>query len=129
MLRKVGINVEITVLDWVGFLEKRNDSSSYDMFISAFSSVVLPTMKLYLSSSYPGWYEDERKDEILSSISKAESIEESALIWQEAQHYFWQEVPVIVPGHYSTVNACSATIDGIIIEDGNHFWNAKRKTE
>ena len=129
MLRKVGIEVEITVLDWVGFLEKRNDSSSYDMFISAFSSVVLPTMKLYLSSSYPGWYEDERKDEILSSISKAENIEESALIWQEAQHYFWHEVPVIVPGHYSTVNACSATIDGIIIEDGNHFWNAKRKTE
>ena len=129
MLKKIGIKVEITVLDWVGFLEKRNDSSSYDLFISAFSSVSLPTMKLYLSSSYPGWYEDDKKDEILSSIANAESIEEASELWKEAQVYFWNELPVIVPGHYSTINAYSDTIEGIIVEDGNHFWNAKRKAE
>lgn len=129
MLREVGINVEIIVQDWVGFLDSRNNSQFYDMFISAFSSVCLPTMKLYLSSTYPGWYESEVKDELLASISSAKSIEEASELWKDAQVYFWNDLPVIVPGHYSTINASSATITGIIIEDGNHFWNAERKVK
>ena len=126
MLKRIGINVEIKVLDWVGFLEERNNPDSYDLFISAFSSVVLPTMKLYLLDTYPGWYESDRKDGYLDRLFKAESIEEASLLWQEAQYFFWHDVPVIVPGHYSTINAASATISGIIEEDGNHFWNARR---
>lgn len=126
MLKRIGINVEIKVLDWVGFLEERNNPDSYDLFISAFSSVVLPTMKLYLLDTYPGWYESDRKDGYLDRLFKAESIEEASLLWQEAQYFFWHDVPVIVPGHYSTINASSATISGIIEEDGNHFWNARR---
>lgn len=127
MLSRIGIRSKIIVTDWVGFLDARNDETSYDMFISAFSSVPLPSMKLYLSSSYPGWYESERKDEIMSALMEAESVDEASSIWKEAQLFFWSDLPVIVPGHYSTINASSATIEGIITEDGNHFWNAKRK--
>ncbi len=128
-LNEVGIKTEITVTDWVGFLSERNNEESYDLFISAFSSVPLPDMKLYFGENYPGWYESEEKDEILSRLRSAESIDEASAIWQEAQHYFWSEVPVIISGHYSTINASRSDITGIIAEDGNHFYNARRIEE
>ncbi len=127
MLREAGIKTEIIAQDWVGFLNRRNNEEDYDAFISAFSSVPLPSMKLYLSSSYPGWYESEEKEMILSSLRSAESIEQAQELWQDAQRFFWSDVPVIILGHYSTISAHSATITGIIEGEGFHFWNAKRR--
>ncbi len=126
MLEDVGINVEIIVQDWVGFLDRRNNSADYDMFVSAFSSVTLPQMKLFLGSEYPGWYVSDTKDDIMASLSNAKTIEEASDIWKDAQHFFWSDLPVIVTGHYSTINAYRSNIEGIIVEDGNHFYNAKR---
>ena len=127
MLEKIGMNVEVEILDWTGFLSERNKPEAFDIFISAFSSVALPQMKLYLSSDYPGWFEDDKTDSYLEALNEAGDVAEAAEIWHDAQQYLWTVIPAIIPGHYITINASSNEINGIIIQDGNHFWSAYRE--
>lgn len=127
MLENIGMNAEVSILDWTGFLSERSNPGSFDIFISAFSSVPLPQMKLYLSSDYPGWFEDEKAKTYLAGLNEAEDIAEASMLWKEAQQHLWSVLPAIIPGHYITINASSSDIKGIIIQDGNHFWSAYRE--
>ena len=121
-LTEAGIRNEVTVVDWASFIEMRGDPSSWDIFISAYSRTSLPQLKSYLSSSNPGWLSDEKAIGMLAAIDEARSLEEASSLWNEAQLYLWSIVPVIVPGHYSTVYAVSSDLDGVILGEGFYFW-------
>lgn len=127
MLEAVGMEAEVTILDWTGFLSERSNSDAFDIFISAFSSVALPQMKLFLSPDYPGWFSDERASLYMMQLNSSDGVKEASDVWQEAQRYFWSVIPVIVPGHYITINASGSDIEGVIVQDGNHFWSAYRE--
>ncbi len=124
-LEQAGLDASITVLDWAGFLEKRNEGE-FEIMISAFSSVPLPVMKLYLSPTYPGWYSSETSEAYLESFLDAPSMEEAVAIWNEAQEFYYADLPVIVPGHYMTIHASSSDLEGVIYFDGAHLWNARK---
>ena len=124
-LRSVGLEPEITVYDWAGFIDKRREGN-FDIMVSAFSSVPLPNMKVYLSSTYPGWYESEESEEYLGMLSNAGSFNEAVEIWKEAQEFYFDDMPVLVPGHYISLHAGSDDVEGVIYTDGAHFWNARK---
>ena len=122
-LESAGINAEVRVLDWASFMEKRKDPSSWDIYVSAMSKVPIPQLKTYLSPSFPGWFGDEELLEKLDDLSSG-TMEEAYSGWNELQSRLWEYVPVMVPGHYSTIYAVAPGYDGVIIEDGFYFWNA-----
>ena len=124
-LDSIGLKAELTVYDWAGFIDKRREGD-FDIMISAFSSVPLPTMKVFLSSTYPGWYDSAESEEYLSEISNAETFDESVEIWKEAQEFYFEDKPALIPGHYISLHAGSADLDGVIYNDGAHFWNARK---
>ena len=77
-LEKVGFSVELIVLDWASFIETRKNSSEWDIYISAFTSVPLPQMKSYLSPSFPGWIEEESSAYLsLKEMNNASSLDSS----------------------------------------------------
>lgn len=123
-LEKEGIETELIILDWASFMEKRNDPFSWDIYVSATSKVVLPIEKGYLFSSSPGGFDDKRSSELIERMSSSSTIEEASVLWKETQKALWEYVPVIVPGHYSTVYASSAALHDIDFSDGYNFRNA-----
>ena len=122
-LEQCGINTELIILDWASFMEQRGNPSSWDIYVSATGSVPLPLEKGYLFSDSPGGFDDPSSSSIIRALSTSESMEEAAALWQIAQIRLWEYVPVIVPGHYSTVYA-SRSISGIDLSDGFHFRDA-----
>ena len=125
---RVGIESEIESVDWASMIEKRKDSSLWDIYISAYSRVALPQMKSYLSPSYPGWIDEtEEGMELLQEMNNTKSVEEASIIWQNAQRSFWESVPVVIPGHYTTVYGARKSVKGIISQDGFFFWNAEKE--
>lgn len=128
-LEKAGIESEIISVDWASMIERRKDPSSFDIYISAFSRVVLPQMKSYLSPSFPGWIDsDDYGVALISDMNNARSIEDAAMIWKEAQEYFWSTLPVLIPGHYTTAYAARSNLKGVIAQDGFFFWNAAKES-
>ena len=113
-LGRLGIDSEITLLDWVSFLEKRKDLDAWDIYISAYTRTALPSQKAYLKG-----YE-----ELLRPVSEAETEEEALEAWREVQQLLWEDVPVIIPGHYSTTYAVKQQIKGVEVRDGFYFMKA-----
>ena len=123
-LEKEGINTEIIIMDWASFMEKRRDPSSWDIYVSAASSVVLPVEKGYLFATSPGGFDDKELSSMISELASSSSIEDAVEIWKRAQIGLWEYVPVIIPGHYATVYASSSSLHDIDFTDGYHFRNA-----
>ncbi len=127
-LEDIGLESEIISLDWAGFVEKRNNASDWDIYISAFTSVPLPQMKSYFSPSFPGWMDEESEAySVIRRMNKAESLSEAETIWKEGQEVLFDYAPVYIPGHYSTVYASFKDLDNIIIQNGFFFWQCEKK--
>ena len=59
-------------------------------------------------------------------LNDAGTLEEASMLWNDLQVDLWEYVPVMIPGHYSTIYAVSGDLEGVIISDGFYFWNAYR---
>ena len=124
-MEEAGFDVRVIVTDWAGMMEKRKDSTEWDIFISAFSKVPLPQMKSFLSPTYPGWMDSESSAyKAFLSLDEEGTIESEKKKWEEVQKEMWDYIPAYIPGHYSTSYAKNKKLNGVIIQDGFYFWNA-----
>ena len=127
-LEKVGFECTLTILDWASFIEERSSSSSWDIYISAFTSVPLPQMKSYLSPAFPGWISENSKAYgVIRALNEASSVTEAEEIWNEGQKIMWEDSPVYIAGHYTTSYASSGNLSNIIIQNGFFFWNTVKE--
>lgn len=122
---KIGVKTELIILDWAAMMERRKDKSGWDVLISAYTSVPLPQMKLYLSPTYPGWIREEDDGVKLLLEMNDKSLDEAVVLWSAAQSAFWDSVPLVVPGHYITSYAQNKRLHDVIINGGFYFWNAR----
>ena len=124
-LERAGFDTELIVLDWAAFLERRKNPGSWDIAITALTAVSLPLDKAFLSPSYPGWTDSDAFS-LLEMIPEAESTEAALSLWHDAQIQYWEYIPSIVLGHYSTMHACSSSLTGIdVSSDGFSFLSAE----
>lgn len=126
-LENAGINCEILAYDWATFVSVRNDQpENYDAFITSFSPKILPTMNLYLSSTWAGWVDDERILDDLSAISADTSKENAAETWVNLQKYMYEEsVPVVKLGSSMSFMVSSAKTEGLEMFEHIIYTNAK----
>lgn len=125
-LEKAGIKTELIILDWASMMERRKNKDAWDLLISAYTTVPLPQMKLYLSPDYPGWIEDDV--DILKEMND-KSLDECIELWRDAQMKFWESVPLLVPGHYLTSYAKNKSIKDVVVNGGFYFWNASKDND
>ena len=52
-LEAIGIPVELTIVDWATLVDYRNDPTLFDMYITTFAEVPVPSLKLYFGADYP----------------------------------------------------------------------------
>lgn len=122
-LEKAGVRTELIILDWASMMERRKNKDGWDILISAYTTVPLPQMKLYLSPDYPGWIEDV---DILKEMND-KALDECIELWKIAQTEFWDSVPLLVPGHYLTSYAKNKRLKDVIVNGGFYFWNASKE--
>lgn len=123
-LEENGIDCEITTVDWSTFTEYRNDSSVYDLYISSFATVPIPSLKAYFGSDYAGWTDDEELDALWEVYSEAATIEDAAAAWSSVQEYCWDYLPIISLGHYTSHDVMNSSMDGVIYYNCGYYWNA-----
>lgn len=124
-LEAVGIPVELITVDWATLTDYRKDSSRYDLYITSFAEVPVPSLKLYFGSSYPGWSDDATLAELFTAMTSASTLDEAKASWEELQAYSWEYLPIICPGHYLGMFAWDKDLTGVnMYSGGPKFWNA-----
>lgn len=124
-LEKIGVPVKLTVVDWATLTDYRKDPTKYDMYITTFAEVPVPSLKLYYGPEYPGWSNDEKLTKLFKEMTSAPTLDEAKVKWDELQGYSWEYLPIICPGHYMGMFAWQKNMTGInMYSGGPKFWNA-----
>jgi peptide/nickel transport system substrate-binding protein len=123
-LEAAGINVEVTSVDWATMMQYRTDPARFDLYLTSFVSVPVPSLKLYFGPSYPGWSEDETLQRYFVDFNEATSREEARRRWDILQAYSWEYLPLINVGHFSSTFAWNKKVENLTVYNGLFFWNA-----
>ena len=124
-LEAIGINVELITVDWATLTDYRKDPTKYDLYMTTFAEVPVPSLKLYYGANYPGWSDDGKLSELFSAMTSAATMDEAKAAWDELQGYSWEYLPIICPGHYLGTFAWTKNLTGInMYSGGPKFWNA-----
>lgn len=123
-LEAIGMKAEVTSVDWATFTQYRTDKKSFDIYITSFASVPVPSLKAYYGPSYPGWSTDEKLATLLNAFNASTTKEAAYKAWEELQTYSWDYLPCISAGHYNTSYAWNKNVNGIYMGNGIYFWNA-----
>lgn len=124
-LEKAGMTVELNLVDWPTLTDYRKDSSMYDMYMTTFAEVPVPSLKLYFGANYPGWSDDEKLNELFTAMTSSATLDEAKEKWEELQAYSWEYLPIVCPGHYMGNFAWNKNLTGVnMYSGGPKFWNA-----
>ena len=126
-LEEIGIPVELTIVDWATLTDYRKDPDKFDMYMTSFAQVPVPSLKLYFGPTYPGWSDDEVLAEKFEAMNSAATMDEAKAAWEDLQGYSWEYLPLINSGHYITHYVYNADIEGLNEFSGLYFWNAGMK--
>lgn len=126
-LDAAGIPCELLTYDWSTFVDIRNNEpEKYNAFITSFAAKAVPSMNLYLSTSWAGWCTDERIQSDLAAINASGSAEDGAKIWRELQEYMWADyMPVVNFGIQNDLMISSAKVTGLSYLERIVYVNAQ----
>jgi len=123
-LEAIGIPTEITTVDWATLTDYRKDPDKFDLYITSFAQVPVPSLKLYFGPNYPGWSDDATLAEKFEAMNTATTMDEAKTAWEDLQAYSWEYLPLINAGHYIANYAWNSDIEGLNTFSGLYFWNA-----
>lgn len=124
-LEAAGIKANVTVVDWATFTSLRNDPSQFDVAITSFGTVPVPSMKVFFGKNYCGWSDEATFQSKLSAFNSASSVEAAQKAWEDLQDYAWDYLPITSFGHYTQAYGYTAKMEGVVTKMGFYFWNAR----
>lgn len=122
-LEQIGFNVDLQVVDWATVVQKRADPKEYDLFSTAFGIPWDPVLFLGFSPTWPGWYVSEEKDQLVAALRTESDFDKRMEIWDELQHLFWVDVPMLKFGDYFLLHIHRAEVEGYAARAANFYWN------
>lgn len=124
-MKEIGLNIKLDVIEWAAVLERRDDPSAYDIFITGWGTRPTPVQYPFLDSraEWPGWTNSEEIDRIIDEIQATTSQEEALKLTAELQEEMWDYLPIIKPGNKKDVMALRTEISGFDTLVGPILWN------
>lgn len=123
-LKKIGLNVEVENYDFTTFMQKRSDTSSFDLFVTQNVYNISPVQLSMMSKSWNGFETDEEK-QMISKIRSASSDSEALKSWGELQKYCYEQGVGTVLGHNKRVMSTSNKVSNYELFTFPVYWNAK----
>lgn len=122
-LQAVGFEIDLQVMDWATVGSRRTDPGSYDVFVTGFPTFYHPATDIYLDENWPGWWESEERDQLLSEFVSEVDLARQQELWSEIQQVFWDEVPIYLLGDYFNLSGQRTNVRGYANLPDKFFWN------
>lgn len=94
-LAEIGLNVKIDVYDWATMLTRTPQPDLFDFYYVTYPLVSNPLSLMFLNSNSAGWTNFPELTKYFEEMNAAESIEDAAGIWSDAQAFCAEKVPLI----------------------------------
>lgn len=102
-LAAYGINVEIVEQPMASYIQARADAAQMDAFSSFLPTYVDPVSIAYLNASYPGFWEDPAKMELMGKLATTIDTNERVAIFQQIHAMVYDQFPFIKFGTESNM--------------------------
>ncbi|MCI9047272.1 MAG: ABC transporter substrate-binding protein [Hungatella sp.] len=123
-MKEAGFNVDVQVVDWATITQVRNDPSAYNIFSGATTFTPDPGVLPHLDGTWPGWWENEEKDQMIVELNAQADEEKRQQIWDEFQEtWIWGDVPFIKIGDYFLLSSRSKDLKNFDEGPFTFFWN------
>ncbi len=97
-LADVGINIEIVESPMANYIQSRANPEAMDMFSSFLPTYVDPTSIAYLNPSYPGFWTDPEKMELMDKIASTIDPNERKALFEKVHALAYDQFPFIKYG-------------------------------
>jgi peptide/nickel transport system substrate-binding protein len=122
-LAKVGLKVDLQVMDWATLVSTRSKPEQYEVFITGHSTFVHPILQVYLDSTWPGWWTSDKKDHLVSQMLAEPNPDKQSTLIRALQQLQWEEVPWLRCGETFNLRAMRQEIAGYENPPNWYFWN------
>ncbi|MFJ7734980.1 ABC transporter substrate-binding protein [Lysinibacillus sp. NPDC097287] len=123
-LRQIGMNVKVDSYDFPTFLETKNDSSKWDLFVASTGYQSTPPQILAVTPDWAGLNNDQVKNS-LTAIRSAATPEDAKKEWAKLQGFLYEFGSSTVIGHYNEVVATTNKIEDYEQFETSVVWNVK----
>ncbi|KUO72122.1 MAG: hypothetical protein APF77_00870 [Clostridia bacterium BRH_c25] len=123
MMKKIGLNVEMQIVDRATLGELRNQPDKYDIFSAGITGKPDPSQIAFLGDNWAGWYDTEKKNELMSKLTLAVDQNERKLIWEDICELIYEEVPAITFGERKSGAVMNKKVENFFKGDRKYFWN------
>jgi len=118
-----GFKVDLQIMDWATLVKRRSDPKEYDVFVTGHESFNHPILQPYLASSWPGFWENAERDQIVSAMFAEPDSAKVVGMVRQLQELQWREVPCIKVCEYGKLQSASKKLQGYELKTDAFFWN------
>ena len=97
-LADIGINTDLEVMPAATYIQTRSDPGKFDMFSSFLPTYVDPVVIPYLNKTYPGFWADPKKEELVKKLAATTDLKERQAIWEDIQKLIYDQMPYLKYG-------------------------------
>lgn len=118
-LDKYGIKVDLQVSPATTVTQKRTDPTQFEIFSSFLPTYIDPTNIPYLQGTFPGFWTDPKKEDMLKQLGTTIDPKARLKIWQDLHTYIYQEMPWIKFGTESVFIVSRKGVTGVEVSPAN----------
>lgn len=94
-LEDYGIKIDLQVMPAATYIQTRSDADKFDVFSSFLPTYVDPVVIPYLNATYPGFWSNPRKEELVKKLATTSDQKARVEIWSDIQKLIYDQVPYI----------------------------------
>jgi peptide/nickel transport system substrate-binding protein len=122
-LTEAGFKVDLQVMDWATLLQRRNDASIWEAFVTSSPIFPDPTLFSPFNRNYAGWWDTPGIHAAVQAFTTAPDNTARLAAWKQMHALFYQEVPSLMVGYYQLLYGISTKLQNFTPAQPPAFWN------
>ena len=123
-LEAIGAVIDLQVMDWATLVATRSQKPSWDVFITGHDSYRHPVLQVFLNETWPGFWANEEKDEIITKIIEEPDPAVQMEHITALQQVWWEDAAMIKVNEGATLRGYRTRLEGYASLPDWFFWNA-----
>ena len=112
-LEDLGLKIDLQVMPAATYVKTRADADRFDIFSSFLPTYVDPVVIPYLNATYPGFWSDPKKEELVKQLATTTETGARVAIWKQIQELIYADMPYIKYGTEAAFEALRKGVKGV----------------